>query len=124
MSSPADDDVSPEERAEYLQLLRRAEALPDVAEIAAWRAAALRRPRPGVSDAEVYADEAFLLGHLAELRKLLGQLEALIGEPAGARLPLGWVTRRARSPARLRRRSASAGPGTGSRNARHRRPAP
>ena len=82
MSSPDGDDISPEERAEYRQVLRRAKALPDVAGIAGMRAAALRHPRPGVSDAEVYADEAFLLGHLAEPRKLLGQLEALFGEPA------------------------------------------
>ena len=121
MSSPADDDISAEDRAEYRRLLRRAAALPSVEELAAMRAAAMARPRPGLSDAEVYAAEAFILGHLAEARQLLGQLGELFGEPAGGRGPLGWVSRRSRSP---RRRSASAGPGTGSRNARRRRPAP
>jgi hypothetical protein len=95
-----------------------------VEEIATLRAAALRHPRAGVGDADIYADEAFLLGHLAEIRQLLGQMEAQIGEPADARLPLGWMNQRTRPPARLRRRSASAGPGTGSRNTRRRRPAP
>jgi hypothetical protein len=114
VSSSADDDVSPEEWAEYRRLLRRAEAMPDVAKIAAMRAAAMARPPAGVSDAEVYASEALILGHLAELRQLLGELEELFGEPAAPRPPL----------ARLRRRSVSAGPGTGRRNARHRRTAP
>jgi hypothetical protein len=107
------DDISPEGWAEYLQLLRRAEALPDETGIAAMRAAALARPLAGLSDADIYATEAFLLGHLAEVRQLLGELEALLGEPSGPGLPLGWVSRRARSPARLRGRTAPAGPGTG-----------
>jgi hypothetical protein len=117
--SRAGDDEAPEEiRAEAFRMMRRAGAVPGAAEILAMRAAALARPRPGVSDAEIYATAARLLALRARADALLAQLAALLAGDQGG---LTWglpregearnrAGRRARSCTRPPGRGASAGP--------------
>src|SRR5262249_34295137 len=105
-----------------LRMMRRAAAVPDVPEIHAMRAAALARPRPGVSDAEIYATVARLLALRAGVDEVLARLSALLGEDQVPQRKAheggapGRAARGVRSCTRPPGRSAAAGPSAVTRN--------